>query len=342
MKENPDTDELLNSYIDDELTPRQRTEVQRLVNHDPQIAQRLRELERCKMLVASLPFDEAPAEMLENIKTSLERKTFLEQRFTDLDRQAGAIHLLARRVLSAAAMIGLVAILTAVIYTIISPESAPEKPVASEILKQPVEKPDTAEPAPNLVAAAEQPVSKPAMTEPAFNGRLELKTKAFVAVDAFIKRAIEDNGLFEYSGSRSYPGKSVHAFSCGRQAFGLLLADLENIWTRCDSVRLFVETGQANEEVMVNVANAEQIAKIINQDNLENRVKVAKDLAALNKMTAFLPGKEALATIDGEKPDFVTIPKPVLTSSEKTIKKPAALTQDDQKIHLTIVVVGSQ
>jgi hypothetical protein len=341
MKENPDIDELLNAYIDEELTPRQRIEIRRLVSHDPQIARRLRELEKCKMLVASLPFNEAPAEMLEDVKASLGKKIFLEQRFADIDRQAGAMHLMVRRVLSAAAMIGLVAILTAVIYTIVSPESAPQKPVALETPKQPVKKLETAKPAPGPVATAEKPVSKPA-AEPAFNSKLELKTKAFVAVDAFIKRAIEDNGLLEYSGPRSQLGKGVHAFSCDRRAFSLLLADLENIWARCDSARLFVETGRANEEVMVNLANAEQIAKIINQDNLENRVKVAKDFAALNNVTAFLPGKEMLATVDSEKPDFMTIPKPVLTSSEKTTKKPPALTQDDQKIHLAIVVVSSQ
>ena len=50
MKEIPNMDELLNSFIDGELTPRQQTEVQRLIAHEEKVAQRLRQLQKCKML----------------------------------------------------------------------------------------------------------------------------------------------------------------------------------------------------------------------------------------------------------------------------------------------------
>jgi len=35
---------------------------------------------------------------------------------------------------------------------------------------------------------------------------------------------------------------------------------------------------------------------------------------------------------------LLTIPKPVLTSSEKKIKKPAGQAKDEKEVHLTIVV----
>ena len=38
MKENPNIEELLNGFIDGELTSREHTEVQRLIQHDRQVA----------------------------------------------------------------------------------------------------------------------------------------------------------------------------------------------------------------------------------------------------------------------------------------------------------------
>ena len=64
-QENQNTEELLNSYIDGELTEREKTEVQRLISHDAQVAQRLRELQKSKMLVSSLPRAKAPAKILD-------------------------------------------------------------------------------------------------------------------------------------------------------------------------------------------------------------------------------------------------------------------------------------
>ena len=262
-------EELLNSFIDGELTEREANEVERLIADDARIAQRLRELQKSKMLVGSLPRSEAPAEMADEIKASLERMTLSGQsqggrplaQAERFDERAGARHLLVRKVLAAAAMIGLVAILSAVVYTIVAPESVP--PAAG------------------------------------FRGRLELKTSNLAAVDSFIKKAIEDNGL-KYSSPGRQGDKSVYALSCSREGLNLLLADLENIWEKFNSTTLFVETKTPGKEVVVDGVSAEQIANLI------------------------------------------TIPKPPLTGPEKTTKKPAIRAADGGKVHLTIVVAGSE
>jgi len=80
MKEKPDIDELLNSFIDGELTERHRVEVQRLIKHDPQIAHRMQELQKCKMLVSSLPRADAPVEILARVKASLKARALLGPR----------------------------------------------------------------------------------------------------------------------------------------------------------------------------------------------------------------------------------------------------------------------
>ena len=79
MKPNPNLDELLSSFMDGELSPRQRTEVQRMAAHDPAVARRLRQLQNCRTLFCSLPPAEAPGDMLEQIRQSLERKTLLQE-----------------------------------------------------------------------------------------------------------------------------------------------------------------------------------------------------------------------------------------------------------------------
>ncbi len=335
MKEDPNMDiyasngridELLNSFIDGELTARQEAEVERLIADDVKAAQRLRQLQKCKVLVGSLPCAEAPAEVLEGIKASLATGT-LAGGEPSYQEQAGtgSRQLLVRTVLSAAAMIGLVAVLTAVIYTIATPEIAPEGPVAIGN-RQPPERVELIKPSPGTVAA------------PGFSGRLELKTSALVAVDAFINRAIEDNGLSDSTSPAKRQNKRIYSLSCSRQDLDSLLAGLEGVWSELDSATLFVNTEAFGEQVVVEAVTAEQIAKIVDQNSPESRIRVAKDFAALNNMSERLPGGEILSAIEGGSRSLLTIPKPALTGGRKVIEKPTARAEDKEKVRLTIIV----
>ena len=49
MSKSQNIDELLNGFIDGELTARQQTEVQRLITHNPEVEQRLRQLQKCTL-----------------------------------------------------------------------------------------------------------------------------------------------------------------------------------------------------------------------------------------------------------------------------------------------------
>ena len=335
MKENQNIEELLNSFVDGELTTRQSTEVQRLIANDKQVAQQLSELENCKMLVGSLPPAEAPAEMISRIKESLAKETLLTRpthSTEHFDRRVGARHLLVRKIVAAAAMIALVAGLVVTVYTIIGPESITDRPVAIEHWQQPVREVE--------VVVAEKPIVKPVADAMRFNGRLEVKTGDLVAINAFINKAIEENGLSGYVSSESEERKSVYTINCSRQAFALLLADLEYVWPRFDSPTLFVETSRIGDRVVVDEVSAEQIAGIINQDHFNDSIKMARDFAVLNNMTLALPGKEMLAAIDSEAGHLITIPKPVLTSA---VRRPAAAHADDgEKLSLTIVISAGE
>ena len=309
MKEISNMDELLNSFIDGELPARQQTEVQRLVDHDEKIAQRLQQLQKCKMLLSSLPVTEAPPQILENVKASLARKPLLDESALRRTERAGTRHLLGRKLFAAAAMLGLVGILTAVVYTIVAPETVTQGPVA-------------------VVAAP-------------FSGRLELKTNDLPAVVGVINRAIEENiPSDEWIASDQNNVKEPHALICSSESFNLLLAELGNIWDKLDSAHFFVDTEVFGEQVVVDAVTAEQIAGIVNQDDSKRRIEVAKDFAVLNNIAEHLPGREILTAIDDTTVGLITPPKPVLTWNQKTVKKSPARTEKNKNIHLTITVVG--
>ncbi len=133
MKSNVNIDELLNGYIDGELNDRHRTEVQRLISHDDQVANRFRQLQKCKTLVTALPPAEVSGGLLERIKTSLETKTLVgSNEQIEVEARRGAIHLFARRLTTAAALFILIAVLGAVVFTILAPGTPPPAPIAFE------------------------------------------------------------------------------------------------------------------------------------------------------------------------------------------------------------------
>jgi len=341
MKEIPNMDELLNSFIDGELPARQQTEVQRLVGHDEKIAQRLQHLQECKMLLNSLPVTEAPPQILENVKASLAPPPGgLDESALRRTERAGTRHLLGRKVFAAAAMLGLVGILTAVVYTIVAPETVTQGPVAVERRDLPTAV-EVVKPAPTIVAAP-------------FSGRLELRIRLRRTVVAFINRAIEDNvPSDEWIASDQSNVKEPHALICSSESFNLLLAELGNIWDKLDSAHFFVDTEVFGEQVVVDAVTVEQILGIVNQDDSKRRMEVAKDFAVLNNMAEHLPGTRVLTAIDDTTVGLITPPKPVLTWNQKTVKKspasPATLGSDqnpplagkeNKNIHLTITVVG--
>ncbi len=357
MKENPNIDELLNNFIDGELSQRQFMEVQRLITHDEQIAQRLHELQKCKLLVSSLPSAEAPAWLADEVKTTLERRTLLEPPKRHYEEIQGARHLLIRRVLSAAAMIGLITVLAAVIYTILAPEGVEDKPFVVENWRQPTRESaatgtelsvakDIESPEPTIAAVVETKGSENVVPVAAveksvsFSMRLELETGGLPAVRAFISRAIGDNGLFEREAQAYQNDGGMYAFSCSREVMGVLLADLRNVWDKFESAKLYVETGQAGDEVVIEGVTSEQIGEIISEDGFEKRMEVARDISVLNNMHNLLPGKEIFASIEADKSDLWVIPKPVLTSGNVTIQRAREEIDDSQKVHLTILIIG--
>lgn len=318
---NIDIDELLTGFIDGELDARNKTRVQRLIKHDKQIAKRLQKLRNCRQLVSSLPYAEAPQGTLENIKAAVEKRPLPSRKTRrQSDKREGANHLFARRLVAAAAMFGLVAVLVAVIYSIVAPEVTIDKHFAAEQWQ----------PAPEATATIAD------KTE--FRGKLLLQTEKLSEVVAFINGAVERNIPADERAAALAGFRESHTLTCSRQNFNSLMTELADIWDKCDSATLFVETGRPEGQIAVSAVVPEQIIEIANHNERETQIKAARYFAALNNINQNMPGKEVMVAVEDSAPALLTIPKPVLTSSQKPVKKAAET--EEQKVLLTIIVTG--
>jgi hypothetical protein len=325
-------DELLNGFIDGELSPRQLTEVQRLIAHDMRILERLQQLQKGRMLLNSLPVEQAPADMPDRVRTALERNTLLGQYAEQYKQIRGTRHLLGRKLATVAAMVGLVAVLAVVIYTIIAPAPVPHEPVARTLPPDEIV-------APVMLTADEKSIPPTAPVGSSLNAEIELRTDNPNAVNAAIANALNENMLREqWMAQMSQDGKRVYAVYAGREDLLLFLADIQNSFRGLQNATMYIDAEQFNEKIVVENVTINQLAEIINQDDGQKSIRLAADFAAFNKINSAMPGKEVFAAIDNTSADLISIPKPVLTSGEKTVKKSAAQIRDDRKIQLRIVV----
>jgi anti-sigma-K factor RskA len=310
--------ELLNSYIDGELATDQQTEVEELIARDAGIAQRLRQLQKCKTLLNALPRAEAPPEVLEGIKTSLAARTLQTEKSISNERLQRK-YPRARRVLAAAAMIGLAAVLTTVMRTMDSSQDSPEPPLAS----------GTTEGRFNTLAPRE------------FSGRLELRTSDLVAVSASVNKAIESIHHSEAIGPARRQERRIYTLSCSKEEMKSLLTDLESMWPMLDSATLSVNTEVFGERIVVDTVTTGQVAKIVEQDHPGKRIEMARDFAALNNMALLLPGRAIATAIEGQNEDLIhqwRAPKPSLAGPEDPIEKTLSQPKGKETVHLTIVV----
>ncbi|MHC4075970.1 MAG: anti-sigma factor family protein [Planctomycetota bacterium] len=347
--EKTDIDELLTGFLDDELDERHITEVHRLIKHDTNVAERLMQLKKTRDLLGALPFAEAPAGMLDDIQARLERNTLLEPQPEAYQQRKGSLHLMTRRLLAAAAMIGLLAVLATVVYTIVAPPAATKQQIAYEDWDQPIEKtvpeiprqPEAVQPqkpASPIIAADAEKSPDIGRTQTLFTAKLLIETHNFIAVDAFMSRTVQTNTNLLPLGPRKTIANGSYALLGTRQGINQIIADLKDIWRWVDSAGLVVETGTKDEPVSVKNITPDQFARIIAMDSLENQIIIARNFAALNNMAELLPSQRIYAGSNADKPNLLSVPKPVLTSSRKTAKKPSSRDAGEKKLSLMITI----
>lgn len=339
FEQNGKIEELLNGYIDGELTADERSEVERLVSENQAIAQRLLQLEQCKMLVSSLPPAEPPAEVVAGIKELIRNHSAGSHISEHIDRRRGERHLFIRQALAASIMIGLAGILGIVIYKIAAPEQttrvvAVVKPAPTI---KPAAMPATTKPQETkkevVVAAAQDNMSVGLYS-------LQLQTADFSAVDAYVNKLLEESPWLRYEATKNEPGKSEYRILCSRGGLEAMMSDLATVWSKFDSTTLIVRTDNIGRYVTVASVKPEQIADIARQNTIDSRVKLAKDFAVLNNVAQIMPDEKMLALTDSSLSELPTIPKPVLTSGDKNTVTAPKGAWDQIQVDLNIVVAG--
>jgi hypothetical protein len=334
MKDDQKTDELLNGFIDGELSPREQTEVKRLIAHDPEAAKRLKELQRCKLLVESLPASKAPSEILIRLrraKFGAEESAKGGQTVRPRQQILGTIQLFLRKSIAAAAMFILLFGLAVMVYQIVSPAKQEPK-VARTILPQPV----LDNPTPVTVAEAEKELPaanvKAAPEAPAnvFTARLELKTKKAAAAQAKLQKLLEKNLPSDFVALPSEADRFIFTLNCSGDKMSALLADFENIWNEFESASLFVETAGFDRIIVIDKITPMQLADITSQQNLDRQLKAASYFSIVNNIQQ----SRFAADTPSSKPN--DIPQPVLAKDEQAKTSPGQA----GVIHLTIEIVS--
>jgi hypothetical protein len=338
MKPNPNLDELLSSFMDGQLSPRQRTEVQRLAAHDPQVARRLRQLQNCRTLFSSLPAAKAPSDLLEQIKTSLERHTLLQEQPTARGRSFGAWQLAFRRFVSAAAVIALVGVLAVVVYQIVSP--IPPGGVGSQVAQGPS---SAAQPGPMTVT----PIL---VADAGFTGRLELRTAKLAQVDTFLGRTIKNNGLSSHVESTVSGNQRIYRVTGTRESVNRLVASLSGVWQNYfDSATMQVDRSETSAApVLVEAITPEQTASIVAQNSTYASIQTAANYAIMNHVAKNLPGNEIRPLIQRDPGsllaavsnlEMVVETGPENANATRTTPAPSP---EKAQVNLTIVLLNSR
>jgi hypothetical protein len=330
---NQNIEELLNGFIDGELSAQETEQVRQLIEKDPAVANRLREIETCRVLVSSLPPAEPPAMVVSGIKKLVHGKWSQGVRVDyshssgsgPLKLSRGRWYLLSRQLIAASVVIGLLGVLAGVIFKIVSPEQGATR-IAATAPQPKVE---------NLTQNAEKIGVY----------SLKLTTADFAGVNAYINKLLEESTWLEFrraSESRLTGRQSVYTVYCSKAGLDELMTNLTTVWSRFDSTT-FVVQNDSGGQVAIDDVRPEQVTDIARQDTTKERIRLARELAVMNDVRRQMPQEKVLAL--GNKteltPELSTIPKPVLTSGNNNAVPPKGAL-DQIQVDLSIVLSSNK
>lgn len=332
-------DELLNCYADGELPERSRTEVKRLMEHNPAIGEKLDRLKAMKALLNELPIEQAPADMFEQTKISLERKCILDDYAVSSSELEGARHLMLRRLVAAAIILVLFGGLIGVVVNIMIPSSHNSSNVAS------VDPAGLSVPSISPAASIENLENVPAPA--VFSVALDLATGDPIQMNSLLTKALHNNDLL---GSAEPPKpddpKRTTMIRCTKPQVIALLSDLNAEWDRCEHVTLVVNDHRAGSDIIVRNVTCEQVKGIFKRDRISNRIELAR---AFSDFNALAPRREVdsdFASLQEEiGPDGVPLKlapvRPELTSGSVSYDSSGDL-EDQEKIDMMITITHLQ
>ena len=321
-------DELLNSMIDGELTAAEEADVRLRVDRDREVAKRLQKLRDCQKLVCSLPKTEAPADLPERVLHTLERRRLLGEVPSAHPSAQIARRLMARRMVAVAATIGLVGVLSVLVYSILlSPAGSSHRTIAALRAGR------------GPVAPGEVRGIRP---EPLI-GRLELQVASTADMEMFFNRIMENHGLASSVSNGGSPDRRVYRLHCGLGTFEAILADLAGSWHMFGCPTFYLETGQLANSIVVTSVTPDQLERIAEQRNGAMSAEAASQIAVANSADRLMPGRDILAAVvDKNEAVWPTVVKPVLTSSEKPVGEAHKQPTNERSVEMAIILIAGR
>ena len=333
---NQNIEELLNGFIDGELTAQEAAEVRQLVEKDRSIARRLHEIETCRLLASSLPPAEPPAEVVSGIK-ELVRGNWSQGVRVDYSQDGasgslklsrGRLFLLSRQLIAASVVIGLLGILAGVVYRIVIPETTAPRTIALQ--------PKAEDRMQNQGIAGQQADNIGVYS-------LQLTTADFAGVDSFINKVLGESTWLQYRTTKQLPGRSVYRVYCSRAGLEDLMTTLTPVWARFDSTTLLLNGNDAEKRVEVEQVRPEQVVDISKQKTNTERMRMARNIAVSNDIHRLLPQERMMALEKspgqaGAELELPAIPKPVLTSGDRNFLTAPRDAADQVQVDLSIVL----
>jgi L-fucose mutarotase/ribose pyranase (RbsD/FucU family) len=339
MKDMEQMEEILNSYIDGELDERKSNEIKRLIDNDSQIHSLYDSMKRYKKLMDTVSQQPAPEGLCDNITSHLEREVLLAD--TDISsHKAGKRHLMIRRLMTAAAVIVLAAILSIVIFDIFVPKSSRQQLLSNALRKKTIKQVMYEKPFAETKQEEDKKIVPEKIYDVSLVAILTLKTNNPIEVDWFVAKALTTTDLFSRTAAIDrQPGSVRYVINCDKESVASLMQELSFVWSQCTDAKMDIGTEQTGKYITVNNISAAQVVEICKAENFGQRLRMANDLAIINKITTPAIADRLYADADIDY-DLLVTQKPALTSTEKT--KIAGQPSDNIKnATLTIIVISN-
>ena len=287
-------EELLNAYVDGELSVKERQRVEHLLLEDSEAQELFKQIQQVSQGVSALPVTAAPQELADNIQYELERE-FLLGKEEVLSELAGEKHLQVRWLVSAAAVLVLAGVIVTVVYTVLNNPtdsvSLPEPPVVI------IRPPDVLSGSDAL--AMGPPEGQNASDYPANFLNLIAQPLMQKSAKPTVEKFLEAHRIEQVIRNNSVSGATQFAFHCQIRQLTDLITRLDHL----DEFRLDLQmpTGEADKPLTLEKVSRSQIMHIAALDDAmeqfayisaelsyqdQTREKLAADL---EKRDSYLP-----------------------------------------------------
>lgn len=268
-----DIDELISLYLDGEASVRQETELKRLMLNDPALAERVDTLRQQQQMLRALPIETAPASLLDDIRTQLERTLILDNTPDESQTFLAAGHLMVRRLLTTAAMILVpLGLLGLVVFQIVKPPAGgpgdyvPVDRTLADAPKNPL-------PADPDADAVQLP----------FRGTLVLHTGNYAAVNGLVKEAIDGQNLLGQAFPDRAPDITCYEITASPKQIAGLIDALTPIRPQCRQVALMLNNGPDGGSIEIPDIQAKQLKMLVYEDSPEMFTRLATRYASANQ-----------------------------------------------------------